>query len=89
MSVKNLWIVAASIIIAGAIIGMMAHHQPQVAAQGPAPVPAQVGRYQIAGIPGHAYVLDTATGQVWEAYAGASGGATDQNFKVTKLKAQP
>ncbi|QDV31963.1 hypothetical protein Spb1_39100 [Planctopirus ephydatiae] len=45
-----------------------------------------VGRYQIAGIPGHAYVLDTATGQVWEDFASSSEGARDSEFKRVKLK---
>jgi len=45
-----------------------------------------VGRYQIAGIPGHAYVLDTATGQVWEDYAPTNEGIRDQQFKQIKLK---
>ncbi|ADG68996.1 hypothetical protein Plim_3182 [Planctopirus limnophila DSM 3776] len=45
-----------------------------------------IGRYQIAGIPGHAYVLDTATGQVWEDFAPTSEGARDHEFKRVKLK---
>jgi hypothetical protein len=44
------------------------------------------GRFQIAGIPGHAYVLDTATGQVWETFGAAGTGSSDGDFKSPKLK---
>jgi hypothetical protein len=44
----------------------------------------QAGRYQMAGVPGHAYVIDTATGQVWERFAVASEGSSDQDFKKPK-----
>jgi hypothetical protein len=48
--------------------------------------PTQVGRFQVAGVPGHAYVLDTATGQVWETFATESQGSSDMDFKERKLK---
>ena len=46
----------------------------------------QVGRYQMGGVPGHAYVIDTATGQVWEDFATASQGSSDPDFKKPKVK---
>jgi len=42
------------------------------------------GRYQLGTTAGHAYVLDTATGQVWEKYAPPTEGTTDQAFKDPK-----
>ena len=42
------------------------------------------GRYQMTTTAGHAYVLDTATGQVWEKYAPSNEGATDPTFKDPK-----
>ncbi len=51
-----------------------------------APAGPSVGRYQIAAAAHHAYVLDTATGQVWETYASDSGGVNDEGFKAAKVK---
>lgn len=45
-----------------------------------------IGRYQLGGVPGHAYVLDTATGQVWEDFATSNEGARDGGFKSVKLR---
>ena len=42
----------------------------------------QMGRYQMHGVPGHAYVIDTATGQVWGDFATPS----DPDFKKPKVK---
>jgi hypothetical protein len=42
------------------------------------------GRYQLTTTAGHAYVLDTATGQVWEKYAPPNEGMTDQGFRDPK-----
>jgi hypothetical protein len=36
-----------------------------------------VGRFQITGIQSHAFVIDTATGQVWRGYFPPAGGNTD------------
>ena len=46
----------------------------------------QMGRYQMRGVPGHAYVIDTATGQVWEDFATPSSGRSDPDFKKPKVK---
>jgi hypothetical protein len=42
------------------------------------------GRYQMTTTAGHAYVLDTATGQVWEKYAPPNEGTTDPAFSGAK-----
>jgi len=46
---------------------------------GPAP-----GRYTIATNSGHAFVLDTATGRVWEKFTTAGGGETSPDFTAAK-----
>jgi hypothetical protein len=54
--------------------------------QSTAPAGPQVGRYQMAGVPSHAYVIDTATGQVWEDFATTGQGSSDAEFKKPKVK---
>ena len=81
---------AVSIIVA-ALVMVFLHRSDQAAVGGSPPAkdtaPAeQVGRFQIAGIPGspgHMYVLDTATGQVWESTVPAS-----KDFLKAKVKTQ-
>ena len=46
----------------------------------------QVGRYQIAGAGNHALVVDTATGQVWQAYMDRDEGLTDADFFKAKIE---
>lgn len=46
--------------------------------------PFAPGRYQMTANVGHAYVLDTATGQVWEQYAPANSGFNDSEFRQPK-----
>jgi hypothetical protein len=41
------------------------------------------GRYQMGSTPGHAYVLDTATGEVWEQFATPNSEA-DSGFRKRK-----
>ncbi|MBA4032581.1 MAG: hypothetical protein C0478_17070 [Planctomyces sp.] len=45
-----------------------------------------IGRYQLSGVPGNAYVLDTATGEVWEDFTNTNAGAKDGQFKRVKLR---
>jgi hypothetical protein len=80
---KSSLILGASIVLASAIgaFGLSHRSAPPAAGQEP---PA--GRFQIAGIPGHAYVLDTATGQVWETFGAAGTGSSDGDFKSPKPK---
>jgi hypothetical protein len=87
MSNQGAAILGACVIVAGVILGtnLPARSQPL-----PLPLPElAVGRFQIAGVPGHVYVLDTATGQVWEAYASTGSGSTDSDFKQPKVKPRP
>jgi hypothetical protein len=81
----------------GAVIGTVAtvvlSRDPQTAVGGDSPAKAgtpagPIGRFQIAGIPGHAYVLDTATGQVWERFDTASSGSSSKDFLEPKIKGE-
>jgi hypothetical protein len=89
MGVKGFRVVAVGVVIAAIILGVTWPHHPQATAQPPAaPAPAQIGRFKMASTNGHVYVLDTATGQVWEAFAGPNQGSTDKDFKDPKVKPQ-
>lgn len=76
MDSKSVGILGTSIIAAAFVIAVIRF--PQL---GP-----QVGRFQLNGIPGHAYVIDTATGKVWEDFAPAGQGTSDSEFKNPKIK---
>lgn len=45
---------------------------------------AETGRFQFATNPGHAFVFDTQTGEVWEKFEGSSGGETTSGFNEPK-----
>jgi hypothetical protein len=51
-----------------------------------APATLPVGRFQLGGVPGHAYVLDTSTGSVWETITTGGSGSSDSYFKQPKIK---
>jgi hypothetical protein len=79
---KSSGILGVCLIIAALIVTLVPRRQPAApSASGP-----YVGRYQMSGVPGHAYVLDTATGQVWEDFATATQGSSDRDFKKAKVK---
>lgn len=42
------------------------------------------GRYQLGAHPGHVYVIDTFTGQVWERFNPEGSGENDSNWKKPK-----
>ena len=48
-----------------------------------------ISRFQINSNEQHAFVLDTATGQVWERYLPPNQGSTSSNFTERKLDDQP
>jgi hypothetical protein len=79
---KSSAILGACLIIAALIVVLVP--QPQSAA--PFPSDPQVGRYQLGGVPGHSYVIDTTTGQVWEDFAMPNCGSSDPDFKKAKVK---
>jgi hypothetical protein len=82
VDVKNSLIIGVCLIIAAAVLGFAV--SPRPGGQEP-----PRGRFQVAGSPGHAFVLDTATGQVWEKFEGESGGETTTGFSDPKLKGNP
>jgi hypothetical protein len=79
---KSAGILGVCLILAALIVALVPRLQaPAPAASGPAPC-----RFQLGGVPGHAYVLDTATGQVWEEFAPAGSGSSSADFSKPKLK---
>ena len=44
----------------------------------------KLGRYQITTSDTRAYIIDTATGRVWEKFTDRSAGSTDPDFKTAK-----
>jgi hypothetical protein len=81
MDVKSALILGVCLIIAGAVLGLVLSLRTAPAGQEPA-----AGRFQIAGSPGHAYVLDTATGKVWESFEPEGVGSNSPGFNDPKLK---
>jgi hypothetical protein len=79
VDIKSSGILGACLIIAALIVALVP--RPQLAASGP-----QVSRFQMGGVPGHAYVIDTATGQVWEDFAIPTQGSSNSDFKSPKVK---
>lgn len=82
MDTKSAGVLGVCLIIAALIVALVPRPQPPV----PAPTGPQVGRFQMGGVPGHAYVIDTATGQVWEDFASTGQGVNDADFKKPKVK---
>jgi hypothetical protein len=79
MDTKSASILGSCLIIAALIAALVPRPQASTAA-------TQVGRFQMSGVPGHAYVIDTITGQVWEQFATTGEGRTDQDFSRSKVK---
>ena len=61
-------LVASSLIV----VGGLRHH------------PEPIGRFQMMGVPMHAYVVDTQTGKVWEQAASPTEFHNDNGFKEPK-----
>jgi hypothetical protein len=80
MDTRAAVILGASLVFASFVLGYSLAPKP---AEPQAP---QVGRFRMSGVPGHAYVIDTATGQVWEDFATPTQGTSDQEFKRPKVK---
>jgi hypothetical protein len=82
MDVKGGAVLGVCVVIAALIVALV----PRPAANQPASHGPQVGRYLLGGVPGHAYVIDTATGQVWEKFATTGEGTTHPDFNDPKVK---
>lgn len=80
---KSSLVIGACVIVAGAVLGLTLSLRPLAQSTGQESVP---GRFQIAGSPGHAFVLNTATGQVWESFEPEGSGSNSQGFDDPKLK---
>jgi len=72
MDAKGVCIIGGSIVIASVVIALAITLRPAI------------GRFQMGSVPGHAYVIDTATGQVWEDFAIPNQGHSDDDFKRPK-----
>ena len=79
MDIKAASVLGGCVLGAAAIIGLSSCPAATV------PPPA-APRFQIAGVPGHIYVLDTTTGRVWEQYADPNRGNISDGFMEPKLK---
>jgi len=79
---KSAGVLGGCVIVAALIVALVPRHEaPAAAPSGPPP-----GRFQMGGVPGHAYVLDTATGQVWEDFASPTQGSSHPDFNKPKVK---
>jgi hypothetical protein len=71
---KSALILGISLVASGLIVaGGLRHH------------PEPIGRFQMMGVPMHAYVIDTQTGKVWEQAASPGQAENDKGFKDPKL----
>lgn len=85
MNTKAALILGASIIVGSMALGLLTT-RPHADSNGGQVV---VGRYQIAGVPGHAFVLDTATGRVWEKFVPESSFETGRFRRVVVEQSEP
>jgi hypothetical protein len=77
MDLKSSAVLGGSIIVASLILAVTFS---------PKALDVQPGRFQVGGVPGHAYILDTATGEIWESFANPNQGSDTANFRSPKLK---
>jgi len=76
MDTKSASIIGASLIISALIISLTPKDRS---------AELEVGRFQMSGVPGHAFVIDTFTGKVWQKYATTHQGSTSPDFLNPKL----
>jgi hypothetical protein len=81
MDTKSASILGVCIIIAAIILSLKPSNGTE-----PKQNQQQMGRFQMCGVPGHAYVIDTETGGVWEKFATQGEGRTSSGFNGPKLK---
>ena len=81
MDTKSSLVIGGSVVVASVVLSLLLALKPPATPHGQA-----VGRFQMSGVPGHAYVIDTTTGQVWEDFAPVGQGSNDQGFKQPKPK---
>lgn len=71
--------------IKSALIGLFAGIAAVLAIGASSSTPHPLGRYQIGGTASHAFVIDTATGQVWSKFTPQQSGETSGEFAKPKL----
>lgn len=80
MDSKSAGILGGCLVIAALVITLV----PQ--SQAPGPTDPQLGRFQIGGLSNHMYVIDTATGQVWDRFVSSDGGETSPSWVNPKVE---
>ena len=80
MDSKSAGILGGCLVIAALVITLV----PQ--SQAPGPTDPQVGRFQIRGISDHMYVIDTATGQVWDRFVSSNSGDPNPSWVNPKVE---
>ena len=88
MNTKPSLILGASLIISSIILGLTLR-SPQTQSPGSAAAAAQTGRYQMVGLPGHAFILDTATGRAWEKFAPEGSFETSRFHRIVVQQSEP
>jgi hypothetical protein len=88
MTVKEVSIMRFGIDIKSFVIGVLATAcvVAVLGASGSSTSNGPVNRFQIAGNPGHIFVIDSVTGQVWENFTSPTGGGNSPDFSAPKLK---
>jgi len=88
MNTKTSLILGASIVIASIVLGVtlrgLATQAPESAAAA-----HEVGRSQIVGVPGHAFILDTATDRTWEKFVPATSFETSPFHRIVVQQTDP
>ncbi len=68
------------------VVALIVARAPRPPAPAPAAVP-QVGRFQMFSVSTrHVYVIDTASGAVWESYVSDDSGRNDDRFSAAKVR---
>jgi hypothetical protein len=75
MDSKSAGILGGCLVIAALVITLV-----------PGPTDPQLGRFQIRGISNHMYVIDTATGQVWDTFVQSNSGGTGPSWANPKVE---
>jgi hypothetical protein len=75
MDSKSAGILGGCLVIAALVITLV-----------PGSTDPQLGRFQIRGISDHMYVIDTATGEVWDRYVSSGGGDTSPSWVNPKVE---
>lgn len=88
MNTKTSLILGLSIVIASVVLGVTLRGLATQSIESAAAA-RDVGRYQIVGVPGHAFILDTATGRAWEKFAPEGSFETSRFHRIVVQQSDP